>query len=53
MVLAAEEHAMMAAVSALPRPRAYYYDVGISAGKDGKRGSVRCKGHMLVAMARR
>ncbi len=30
-----------------------YFDIGIGVGKDGERGSVRCKGHTLAAMATR
>jgi hypothetical protein len=30
-----------------------YYNVGISVGKDGTRGRIPCKGHMLAAMATR
>jgi hypothetical protein len=40
VALAAKEHAMMASVSASSKPRANYYNVGISIGKDGKRGRV-------------
>ncbi len=29
------------------------YNVGISIGKDGKRGCAQCNGHMPAAMARR
>jgi hypothetical protein len=36
----AEEHATMVSVSASVKLRAYYYDVGISVGKDSKRGCV-------------
>jgi hypothetical protein len=31
----------------------YYHNVGISVGKDGKRGCVQCEGCMLAVMARR
>ncbi len=50
----AEKHAMMAfaSESELSKPRTYYYNIGISVGKDGKRGCVQCKGHMLAATAR-
>jgi hypothetical protein len=37
----------------LLKPRAYYYDVGISVGKKGERGCIRGKRHTLAAMARR
>ncbi len=50
--VAKEEYAMMALASASLKPRAYYYNIGISIGKDSKRGRVQCKGHTLAAMAR-
>ncbi len=50
---AEEEHATMVLASALSKPRASYYDIGISIGKDGKRRHIRCKGRTLTAMARR
>ncbi len=52
-VAVAEEHAMMALASALSKPRAHCYNVGVSFGEDGKRGCVRCKGRTSTAMARR
>jgi hypothetical protein len=30
-----------------------YYDVGISIGKDGKRGRFQCKRHTMAAMVMR
>jgi hypothetical protein len=48
-----EEHATMASVSMLSKLRAYYYNVGVCVNKDGKRGSIQYKGHMLAAMATR
>ncbi len=35
------------------KAKGYCHDVGISVGKDGKRGAIRCEGCMLAAMARR
>ncbi len=49
----AEEQGTMALASALLRPRAYYYDLHVIIGKDGKRGCIQCKGRLLAAMARR
>ncbi len=48
------KHAMMAfaSESESSKPRAYYYNIGISVGKDGERGCVQCKGHTLAATAR-
>ncbi len=40
----AEEHATMASASASLKPRASYHDIGVSIGKDGKRGCVQCEG---------
>jgi hypothetical protein len=37
----------------LVKRRAYYYGIGVSIGKDGKRGGVQCKGRTSTAMARR
>jgi hypothetical protein len=31
----------------------YYHNVGISIGKDGKRGGIQCKAHTLAVKARR
>ncbi len=42
-----------ASASTLSKPRAYYYNIGISIGEDGKRRSIQCKGRTLAAMARR
>ncbi len=50
---AAEEHATMASASALSKPRAYYYNVGVSIGKDSKRGCFEYEGRTLAAMARK
>ncbi len=50
---AAEEHAMIAPASASSKPRAWYYNIGISVGEDGKRGRIQCKGCTLEAMARK
>ncbi len=52
-VAVAEEHVTMALVSASSKLGAYFYDVGISVGKNRKRGCVQCKGRTLTAMARR
>jgi hypothetical protein len=50
---AAEEHATMASASLLSKPRALYYDIGISSGKHGKKEHARCKGCPLAAIATR
>ncbi len=56
MVGAAEEYAMMALAMTLAltssKSRAYYYGIGITISKDGKREHVRCKGHTLTVMER-
>ncbi len=49
----AEEHATMASASTLSKPRAYYFNIGISIGEDSKRRHIQCKGRTLSAMARR
>ncbi len=50
---AAEEHATMASESASWKPKAHYYNIGVSVGKDGERGCIRCGGHRSEAMARK
>ncbi len=40
VVPGAEEPAMMASASVSLKPRAYYYDICISSGKDGERGPI-------------
>jgi hypothetical protein len=49
----AEEHATMVSVSALLKPKASYYNVSVSIGKDGERGCIQCKGCTWEAMVRK
>jgi hypothetical protein len=49
----AEEHETMVFASALLKPKGYYHNVGVSVGKDGKRGRIQCKGCTLAVMVRR
>ncbi len=35
------------------KAKGYCHDVGVSVGKDNKRGAIQCEGHTLAAMARR
>jgi hypothetical protein len=44
VAVATEDYATMALASGLSKPRAYYYNDGISVSKDGKKGCVQCKG---------
>ena len=48
MGAAAEEHVTMVPASASLKPKGNYHDVGVSIGKDGERGHVRCEGRTLA-----
>jgi hypothetical protein len=50
---AAEGHAMMVLASALSKPRASYYNIGISVCEDSTRGRVQFEKRTLTAMVTR